>query len=150
MRNLLWIVVIALVFVLSWYVGGMLQQQDEKAIQPMTHLPCQPVGSVCEAGFSDATLQIEFISPVVVMLPFTARVNTKANISEMYLQFRMKNMDMGEQRYRLLNKGNGLWESGIVLPVCSLARSDWIAVLEVEYQKIWWRGEFEFTVAKQL
>jgi len=54
------------------------------------------------------------------------------------------------QRYRLLNKGNGLWESDVVLPVCSLVRSDWMAILEVQYQETWWRGEFEFTASNQL
>lgn len=149
MKHLIWIAVVALVFVLSWLVGGMLQQ-DVLPFRPMIYTPCQPVGVACEATFSDATLQLEFTAPVVVMSPFIASVDSPADIPEMYVQFRMNNMDMGVQRYRLLNKGNGLWESEVVLPVCSLARSDWTAILEVQYQKTWWRGEFEFTAANQL
>lgn len=141
--GLILLMVISLVLVVSWFIGSKLQQQDEVLFQAMTVSPCQPVDRKCNAMFSDAVLQFELSSPVV-MTPFIAKIITHADVSEIYLQFRMKNMDMGVQRYRLVNDGNGLWRSEVVLPVCSLGRSDWIATLEVKYQDTWWRGEFDF------
>lgn len=150
MKHLIWIPGIALVFFLSWFFGRQLQLQDKITFQPMATMLCQPVGKTCNAEFSDVTLQLTFVSPVVVMSPFVASVATQADISEMYLVFRMRDMDMGVQRYRMQKNNDGVWQSAITLPVCALGRSDWTAILQVSYKKTWWRGEFDFTASGAL
>ena len=150
MKNgLILLIAIIFIFVMSWLIGDKLQSYQEMPFQDMIVSSCQPVDAQCKAEFSDATLQFELSSPVV-MMPFVAKVITHADVSDIYLHFRMKNMEMGVQRYRLVNDGNGLWQSEAVLPVCSLGRSDWIATLEVKYKGAWWRGDFEFKVVGNL
>lgn len=148
MRNRIGIIAgIAVIFVASWIAGSKLQQQDAMPFKTMSVVSCQPIGTTCTAEFHDAILQLEFSPSVVVMSPFLASVSTQADIEDVFLEFRMNNMDMGMQRYRLLKNENGVWQSEITLPVCSLGRSDWTAVLEVQYRSTWWRGEFGFEAA---
>lgn len=149
MKHLIWLAVIVLVFVSSWYAGSRLQQRDETSFQLMDVVPCQPLGAGCEAVFSGSVLQFRISSPVVAMRPFVTSVATQADIREMYIQFRMRDMDMGIQRYKLVNNGNGLWQSEAVLPVCGTGRSDWVVTLAVRDQETWWHAEFDFAVSSQ-
>lgn len=151
MKNgMLWLMVIIMVFVLSWYVGGKLRNQNDETFQVMTTMSCQPDSAPqCKASFADASLEIVLTPPVVVMSPIPVKMTTPVDITEAYLHFGMKNMDMGMQRYRLTRAGKGVWQSEVILPVCSLGRSDWTATLEVRYQDQWWRGEFDFEAASQ-
>lgn len=143
MKRLLWLVVIVSVFVGSWFMGDVLRHQGDNIFRPMTVATC-PSGVNCEAKFSDQTLKLQLSPTPVVMAPFIALVETSADITEIYLQFQMKDMDMGVQRYRLLSDGHGQWQSEVMLPVCSLGRSDWVAILDMKYREEWWRGEFPF------
>lgn len=143
MKRLLWFVVIVSVFVGSWFMGDVLRHQGDNIFRPMTVATC-PSSVNCEAIFSDQTLKLQLSPTPVVMAPFIALVETGEDIAEIYLQFQMKDMDMGVQRYRLLGDGHGQWQSEVMLPVCSLGRSDWVAILDVKYREEWWRGEFPF------
>lgn len=148
MKNkVIWLFVICMVFMLSWIAGSRLQNPEEAAFHPVTSLSCESVPTHCKVRLSDATLELEFASPAIVMSPFVVKMTTTADVAEATMQFRMKNMDMGIQRYSLVNIGNGLWQSEVILPVCSLGRSDWNAALEVKYQNMWWRGDFDFEAA---
>ena len=148
MKNgVIWLVVICMVFILSWIAGSWLQKPDEVTFHPVSSLSCESGMTHCKVRFSDAALELEFVSPAIVMSPFVVKLTTKADVAEATMQFRMKNMDMGIQQYRLANIGNGLWQSEVILPVCSLGRSDWNATLDVKYKNLWWRGDFDFEAA---
>ena len=84
----------------------------------------------------------------MVMKPFTVSVETDAALSNLHLKFRMKNMDMGMQRYALEQNKHGQWQADVVLPVCSLGRSDWTLTLETEYKNSVWRGDLDLSAAR--
>ena len=148
MKNLVWPGLIFLVFVASWLVGGLLQNRDDTHYQMMSIPPCDPATIKCTAFFSDATLAIKFTAPVRVMKPFTVSVETDAALSNLHLMFQMKNMDMGMQRYALEQNKHGQWQADVVLPVCSLGRSDWTLTLETEYKNSVWRGDLDFSAVR--
>ena len=93
----------------------------------------------------DVELVVKLFPPVIVMSPFKIQVASDADVSAVHLSFRMKNMEMGMQRYALIKNADGQWQTDVVLPVCSLGRSDWTLILETEYVQQLWRGELEFT-----
>jgi hypothetical protein len=132
---------------MSWFAGGLLQQKDNSDYQEMLIPPCDPVVNSCRSGFADSELTIHFTAPVAVMSPFKVSIASPAALSNLQLMFRMKNMDMGIQQYRLERNKDGLWQADVVLPVCSLGRSDWTLTLLAEYNNTRWRGELDFTAA---
>ena len=78
------------------------------------------------------------------MSPFSVVVESAAEVTQVTLQFRMQGMEMAVQRYRLLKNKSGTWQAEVMLPVCSLGRSDWVALLDVQLKQEWWRVEMYF------
>ena len=145
MKNLLWIILVVCVFIASWLVGRLLQQKQPQTFQPLQIPSCNPVAAPCVVKMQDVELVVKLFPPVIVMSPFKIQVASDADVSAVHLSFRMKNMEMGMQRYALIKNADGQWQTDVVLPVCSLGRSDWTLILETEYVQQLWRGELEFT-----
>ena len=145
MKNLVWMILIVCVFIASWFVGDLLQQEQPQSFQLLQIPLCNPLAAPCVVNMQDAELVVKFIPPVIVMSPFKVQVASAAAVSTVHLSFRMKNMEMGMQRYALIKNADGQWQTDVVLPVCSLGRSDWTLILETEYVQQLWRGELEFT-----
>ena len=63
----------------------------------------------------------------------------------------MVGMDMGINRYSLLKQQNGDFVGKVILPVCSVGRSDWLAKLSVVVnlpdgvKQEMWSAEMPFT-----
>ena len=57
--------------------------------------------------------------------------NVPPDVRELSASFRMKDMDMGPNRFRLAKQADGSWRAdGVYLPFCASGRRDWI----VEWQ----------------
>lgn len=78
-------------------------------------------------------VEVKFSDTVAAKAPFEIVLrNVPDHIQEVTVSFSMKNMDMGFNRYRLTDKGNGVWSAEqIRLPVCVQNRSDYLADLSV-------------------
>lgn len=64
------------------------------------------------------------------MQPFGLSVSV-TEATAVYASFAMAGMEMGLNRYRLLQQADGLWAAQITLPVCARGRNDWTMLLEV-------------------
>ncbi len=67
------------------------------------------------------------VSPLVPM-PINLTIGGSP-ISDPIVEFSMRDMDMGSNRYGLLAAGAGLWQGQAILPICSAARLDWLVTL---------------------
>lgn len=65
------------------------------------------------------------------MEPFTLEV-TLPTTTQLHARFRMRNMEMGLNRYRLIAEKGGRWHAEVVLPACVQGRSDWELQLEAD------------------
>lgn len=65
------------------------------------------------------------------MKPFQLQLEAP-RAGKVYANFAMRDMPMGQNRYRLLPDGKGRWKANITLPVCTNDRSDWVMTLEVD------------------
>lgn len=66
--------------------------------------------------------------------------------AQVMVDFQMRDMDMGLNRYRLEPAGAGVWQGRATLPVCVSGRSDWIARLTIHDGARTWTAELPFTV----
>jgi hypothetical protein len=77
----------------------------------------------------DAGIEIRFSHTPAVMQDFELEVVAPKG-ADLHASFQMRGMDMGMNRYRLLQE-NGKWRAKVMLPACVQGRRDWILRLEV-------------------
>jgi len=101
---------------------------------------CQPVLSPqvqegCKAQADSRALTLKMSGDVRPLRPFELRLTlpdaVRAQATEASVDFVMVGMDMGINRYSLLKQQNGDFVGKVILPVCSIGRSDWVAQLSV-------------------
>ncbi|HFD80310.1 MAG TPA: hypothetical protein ENK05_07980 [Gammaproteobacteria bacterium] len=105
--------------------------QQEPASPPATELqlvrPCRLVEG-CRATGAPFPLRV-FLGPgVTAMRPFPLRLEVGGGVTPetASVDFSMKGMDMGLNRYLLQRQGDE-WRARVTLPVCGSGRSDWLA-----------------------
>ena len=96
-----------------------------------------------EEGCGDQDLHVVFAAKPVVLKPFAMDVSM-TGAQSIHASFAMDGMEMGLNRYRLLQKPDGRWHGDITLPVCVQGRSDWIARMDVETAAGLQRYQFTF------
>lgn len=121
LRSIFLLCLLALAGVLGWYYF-----HAENGVQIQT-IPCADITKGC----GNQQLQIHFDRTPQVMRPFNLSASA-ASASEVHASFAMQGMEMGLNRYRLLQKPDGLWQAEVTLPVCIQGRSDWMVELEVQ------------------
>jgi len=101
---------------------------------------CHPVlspqaqeGCTAQGGLRAMTLKMS--GDVRPLRPFELRLilpeAVRAQATDASVDFVMVGMDMGINRYTLLKQANGDFVGKVILPVCSIGRSDWLAKLSV-------------------
>jgi hypothetical protein len=131
------------------------------AVVSLPLLPhCHPVlnpqmqeGCTAQAGLRAMTLKMS--GDVRPLRPFELRLilpeAVRAHATEASVDFVMVGMDMGINRYSLLKQQNGDFVGKVILPVCSIGRSDWLAKLSVVVNlpdgvtQEMWTAEMPFT-----
>ncbi len=111
------------------------------AVMKLPLLPdCQPVLTAqkqegCTAQDASRTLNLKMSGDVRPLRPFELRLilpeAVRAHATQASVDFIMVGMDMGINRYTLLKQANGDFVGKVILPVCSIGRSDWVAQLSV-------------------
>lgn len=104
---------------------------------------CAPTGEVCTARADGIHLGFQFAGPVRGLQPVAVELVTTADAVDVVVDFSMAGMDMGRNRYRLL-QANGVWRGTVTLPVCSTSRTDWLATVQVATGEQRWQAVFPF------
>ena len=138
---------------LLWY-GARLD--EESVLHPVDASPlvvdtdCDPRREACTAEGEGMRLTLRLIEEVPVLAPFPVRVTVApvAAARAVSVDFTMPGMDMGLNRYRLRDAGNGQWEGTATLPVCTTGRTDWLATVTVQGEAGAWRAAFAFVTER--
>lgn len=93
--------------------------------------PCDPVVSTCVAAADGGlTLGIRMLGRVRTLTKFPIEVQvTGMQPQEVIAEFSMVDMDMGQNRYRLVRDPAGTWRAEVILPLCTSGRRDWVAAI---------------------
>lgn len=151
-----WVKWIAAVLVAAGLLGvWTLRPGQDRSMQDVVTLKvetdCDSAQRACVARGDDLELELRLGPPLRTLESFEIRLRrvrgTLDAHAQVELQFQMRAMDMGLNRYRLLTDADGVWRGRAMLPVCSAGRSDWTAQLDISVDGRRWRAEFPFTVA---
>ncbi len=114
---------------------------------------CNSAQAACVARGEEFAVELSLGPPVQPMQPFNIQLHVLqgqlSTAAQVELQFQMQDMDMGQNRYRLMADEQGAWRGTAVLPVCSRGRSDWVAKLDVQDGDRHWSAELPFTAIAQ-
>jgi hypothetical protein len=100
---------------------------------------CKPQGQVCKIRVGKFIAEIEIDKNVFYLKPFNVNVRIDKseiqNIKSVYVDFKMKGMDMGVNRFNLHRKDTSEklvnWEGKALLPICVTGRVDWFSEVEI-------------------
>ena len=105
--------------------------QDKTDATPINVLPCEDITQGCGNGMF--TVKFAEASQVMKPLHLILHLKRAENARSIHVDFAMKNMEMGLNRYRLIQeKQSGDWQAEVTLPVCIQGRSDWNMLIEID------------------
>ena len=100
---------------------------------------CTTLSNQCTVNLNGVKLKISFDQNIYYLKPFNVTVefdnSSDFNIDKIFVDFKMKNMNMGINRFSLKNDypdtKNNKWLGIALLPICVTGRADWTASFEV-------------------
>lgn len=106
------------------------QRADHSVIVACAH-PLQG----CQFQLNRQKVLVSFINSPSGLHPFTLRV-IMPHAQSIFATFSMRDMAMGDNRYRLLHESGNLWQAHVILPVCVTGRHDWLLTLDIDGKKV--------------
>lgn len=145
--GLLGVSVACAALVALWVLRPAMQAPAQPAITLQAEPGCDSARQACRARGDDLEIELQLGPALRPLEPFSIALrgnpDTAARIE---VQFLMRGMDMGLNRYRLDRDADGVWRGRAVLPVCTTGRSDWYAVIEIAQGGRRWIAEMPFVV----
>ena len=141
-------IISTLVFFVIVYFAGQFLSKPEHATEQVVYIDspkCSPAISSCKMVFGNGEIILHFLQQPSALMPFDVEVLTKDFDAEMVsVVFVMNNMDMGVNAFNLDHYAKEIWRVKAILPICSLARSDWVVELRVKYKDKVLRADYAF------
>lgn len=133
-----------------------LKDNNNLTIKKISAEDCRVQQNPCTINLDGLELEVSFDKHIYYLKKFNISVVAGKEhnpvINSIHVNFKMKNMNMGVNRFTLskINVKNNKqsWESEAILPVCVTGRADWISELEVITDKTKYIVSFPFYVTK--
>lgn len=131
--DLIGVLLIALVVVVGYKLSPLLLPKSDVVVQPdpacdLQRGPCRvllPAGGGVELAMG--TL------PIPLVRPFEVRVATEGfTAAKVEVDFAGVDMNMGYNRPRFADRGNGVYAAEVTLPVCISGQMEWQATVLIE------------------
>lgn len=98
-----------------------------KPVPPPT--PCADLTRGCR--IDDGPVEVRVDRMPSALQPFLLTVRAP-DANQVHAEFVMQGMEMGLNRYRLVQSPSGEWQGRVTLPVCVSGRRDWLLILEMD------------------
>jgi hypothetical protein len=118
------VLLIALVFLAKFYFA-------KPELAPISVLSCVDITKSC----GNAMFSVQFDEAPQVMKPLhlNLHLHQAESVNNIHVDFAMQNMEMGLNRYRLIQASqSGDWQAEVTLPICVQGRRNWNLLLEIE------------------
>lgn len=113
---------------------------------------CDSARAACRAQGDDLAIELRLGPALRPLESFDIELRVLRGVldaqARIEVEFQMRDMDMGLNRYRLERSEDGFWQGRAVLPVCTTGRSDWVAVIGIEQDGRRWIAEMPFGVGQ--
>lgn len=147
---LLSLVLVIAILAGAWFLRSGMDAPSMTAEPLQTAVDCDSAQRACAARGGDLEFELRLGPPVRPMEAFEIRLHvlrdTLAADAQITVEFQMRGMDMGLNRYRLERAADGVWRGRAILPVCTTGRSDWLARVELVQRGKRWMAEMPFEV----
>lgn len=148
------LIISLIILVIVFQSSNLRNNIKELTIIKMPIENCMPQERICNIKINDIEVSVSFEKEIFYLKPFKVSLfseNKNSNgIDAVYIDFKMRNMDMGVNRFLLSgtdsknNKQN--WQGKALLPICVTGRADWYSELEIIIDKKKYIVSFPFTV----
>lgn len=92
---------------------------------------CANLLQSCQIPVNGQTMEVKFSGAPSALKPFVLTVKAKG-VKEVSASFKMVDMEMGLNKYRLIPVQADVWEGKVILPLCVAGRRDWILILTLD------------------
>ena len=147
-NNKIWFSLLLLIFILvSFFLINFLKKSNpsNKPITIFTLENCNIQKTDCTFTAENMTLELSMQKDIYYLKPFDlsikelltdSYIKDNSAIESIVVDFKMKNMDMGVNRFKLkkqkLAKGtSSVWEGKALLPICVTGRAGWVTELDI-------------------
>ncbi len=110
--------------------------QPESEQLPISQLSvaseCDPL-KACRASGASMSMNIVFTETPRALQPFLVVIKSEdeIDIKSISINFSMRDMTMGLNRYALVRTSEGEWQADVTLPICISGRTDWVAAFDI-------------------
>jgi hypothetical protein len=113
--------------------------EEKKIVNKIFIKKCNAQKNICRVETNEFKMELSFDEKIYYLKPFFISVFTEnkdnANVESVQIDFKMKNMDVGINRF-MLNKtsvknNKQVWQGKALLPICVTGRVDWVSELAV-------------------
>lgn len=113
-------------------------QQPDPEMLPVTHLSvpqdCDVLAG-CRVGDEWLQLEVSFLAQPRAMQSFPVTIQSvdATRLTAAIVNFTMRGMSMGLNRYALKSMSADEWQGEVTLPICVSGRTDWIAEFDIRF-----------------
>lgn len=119
------LVIVALAALALWGAWPKNSPRQAQAIN------CTEPTAGCTFMHDGLTATLRFSARPEALKPFVLSISAR-RLRRASVSFQMADMDMGFNRYELLQDAEGNWTAQVTLPVCTVSRGGWVAELTLD------------------
>ena len=133
-------------------IYNILPDVKNKIITKTTATTCDIQKGVCQLTVNNTKIKVYTAKNIYYLKPFDFLVTVEKNegfdIDSIYVDFKMNNMNMGVNRFKLQSEDGRLWQGKALLPVCVSGRAEWLAEVDIMAAETQHRFLFPIIVEK--
>ena len=113
---------------------------------------CEAQNRACIVEIDGLKIKVLFEKNIYYLKPFNLSLWTESHddlkVKSVSVDFKMKNMNMGVNRFKLKRNKTAYWQGKALLPVCVTGRADWFSEIDILTSKGQYRFIFPILVEK--
>ena len=125
---------------------------DEENITEIITSQCEAQNRTCIVTVDDLKIKVLFEKNIYYLKPFSLSLWTESHgdlkVKSVSVDFKMKNMNMGVNRFKLKRNKLAHWQGKALLPICVTGRADWFSEIDILTSKGRYRFIFPIIVQK--
>lgn len=153
-KTLISLVFIGVLSAVIFQIVNVYNKNLERTVIVIPAGKCIPQEEICKVELGGVNVDVFFEKNIFYLKPFKIFIRTTKNnnIESIIVDFKMKGMDMGINRFEFIKVNNThkkkSWIAKAILPICVNGRSNWIAEILVKIDRIHYKLSFPFEVKK--
>lgn len=133
------VLLISIIIVINVQSKKVLNERTEREVITLPVSICKPQEQICKIEFDGLDIELSLDKDIYYLKLFNISVYSNKNensiIEYIQIDFKMKGMDMGVNRFKLQKENSQnykqVWKGKALLPVCVTKRADWYSKIEV-------------------